>query len=162
MDQNGAHHEGYVIKNIRLHGLGKDANGKQLAKGNGIQMTEVDHVSIDNMEITGFWTAVGMTDGDYISLTNSDILYNRKQGFLGSGDYVRVENNYFEGNGENPVDHNIYLSGGGDADPDAAVGMRIRNNTLTRTTTPRTMSFRPRIQQFQSRSLYWQQASSRP
>ncbi|MFQ5492445.1 MAG: right-handed parallel beta-helix repeat-containing protein, partial [Phycisphaerae bacterium] len=142
---DAAHDEGYIFENLDLRCMACTTDN-----GYGFYLhSDVDDVTIDNVLIDGFDIGVYLggsspcsgsdpdCDGhnDRLALENCTIRNSRRQGFLGGGDNLAIDNCYFEGNGTNPIyDHNIYLSdadvypGGGAG----ATGIRITDNELYR------------------------------
>lgn len=115
---------GYTFRNLKIDGLGSAQWGFWLRDF-------VHHVTIENVEISGFDIAIH-AGGDvppgitFLTLRNSHIHHNRTQGMLAKIHKSIIEGNLFEAN--NPsgsaFNHAIYLSGGN--------GNTIRNNKLLR------------------------------
>ena len=91
-----------------------------------------DDIMIDNVRVDRFTIAIharGCTavwcSNDRVTVQNSQFTNNFNQGFLGHGNELLIENNYFENNGDGTVfAHNIYVTGDN--------GVTIRNNELYR------------------------------
>ncbi len=125
---NADHDEGYIVRNLDLRGEG---NGQWAV----FAYNDADYITLENLEISGF--AIGVhcagantpnagADGQNQNMTvlNSTIKDCSVQGFLGGGDYLLIEDCYFENNGFATAiyNHNIYLSNGN--------FVIIRNNEL--------------------------------
>lgn len=125
---NADHDEGYTVRNLDLRGEG---TGQWAI----FAYNDADHITLDNLDISGFGIAIHCAgsntpnpgaDGQnqYMKVLNSTIINCYDQGFLGGGDYLQIENCYFENNGfsQSVLNHNIYVSSGND--------VIIRNNEL--------------------------------
>jgi hypothetical protein len=106
---NTADDRGYVFRNLKLDGLG---TGQWAFWLRGL----VRDVLIENVEITGFYTAFELQGGDpisFLTVRNSRIVRNRGMGVIGTMNDSVFEGNLFEGNGTGaPTVHPVYLSGG--------------------------------------------------
>ena len=93
---------------------------------------DADNLLIDNVSMDGFTIGIHLRgcintwcSNDDVTIRNSRFTNNSSQGFLGHGNDLFLENNYFENNGDGTVfAHNIYVAG------DSRV--TIRNNELYR------------------------------
>jgi hypothetical protein len=127
---NAHHTEGYVIRNLELHGSGA---------GWGIFFSnDVDNILMENLLIDGFAIGVGLEGGntpdpgsnglcDHVILRSSRMVNDTEMGFLGQGNDILIENNQFENNGTDGGirNHNLYVGGVGD-------NIRVRGNDLYR------------------------------
>lgn len=124
------HDEGYIVRNLDLRGGG---TGQWAV----FAYNDADYITMDNLEISGFEIGIHCAgsnppnlgaDGQnqYMQLLNSRILDCSVQGFLGGGDYLIIEDCYFENNGFATAifNHNVYISSGDD--------VVVRNNELYR------------------------------
>jgi hypothetical protein len=116
---NAHRRDGFVIRNLELHGSGT---------GWGIFFSnDVDDILMENLLIDGFTIGVGTEGGqtpdpgsdmtcDHVILRNSRMVNNNGDGFLGLGNDILIENNQFENNGTagGIRNHNVYLEGFGD------------------------------------------------
>jgi hypothetical protein len=127
--------EGYIFRDLHLDGKEGIDFGIYIYK-------DVDDVLIDNMTIENFGIGVHLGGAGFtvpnpgsnglnerIVLRNSVIRNNHSQGWLGSSNGGRIENNHFENNGFSKAifNHNIYWSGVADT-----TNGIIHNNTLYR------------------------------
>jgi hypothetical protein len=93
---------------------------------------DADDILIDRVSMDGFTIGIHLRGciatwctNDRVTVRNSRFTNNANQGFLGHGNDLLLENNYFENNGDGTVfSHNIYVAG------DSRV--TIRNNELYR------------------------------
>ncbi|WP_295640463.1 right-handed parallel beta-helix repeat-containing protein [uncultured Methylibium sp.] len=115
---------GYVLRNLRIDGLGTGQTGIWL-------LHNVHDVTIENVEITGFWIGIYGTPGspygvNNVSLRNSTIRRNGSMGWLGGADNLTIDNVLFEANNFNgdPRNHALYLS--------HSDNVRITNNRFIR------------------------------
>jgi hypothetical protein len=118
---------GYVIRNLKLDGMGTAEWGVWFIQN-------VHGVTLENNEITGFRIAVNSNDGaphgvSGVTLRNNNIHRNRAMGMLGHYNDMLIEGNLFEANNfsGSTFDHGIYLGGGHN--------ITIRNNRLLRNST---------------------------
>jgi hypothetical protein len=115
---------GYTIRNLKLDGLGTSDWGFWLRNA-------VHHVTLENLEVTGFKLAVhsqaGSTENANFVLRNSLIHRNSDMGVLGEFTTATIEGNTFEANNFSGsfFNHAIYLGGHG-------TNGVIRNNRFVR------------------------------
>lgn len=131
-DQDG----GYIVRNLILLSSSDTNTGIKL-------FNDVDDVVLDNLHIQGFAIGVHASGSnsvnpgangynDRIILKNSVIVGNKRQGWLGGGNNVLIENNVFENNGfeRNILNHNIYLESPSKSLGFSITDVIIRGNTL--------------------------------
>ncbi|MCB9325779.1 MAG: T9SS type A sorting domain-containing protein [Lewinellaceae bacterium] len=115
---NADHDEGYIVRNLDLRGGG---SGQWAV----FAYNDADYITLENLDISGFGIGVHCAganalnagaDGQnqHMKLLNSTITDCYAQGFLGGGDYLQIEDCYFENNGFAAAiyNHNIYVSKG--------------------------------------------------
>ncbi|MCI5065964.1 hypothetical protein MRY87_09595 [bacterium] len=131
------HEEGYTFRSL-------DLRGNNVGVGVFI-FNDVDDINLEFLVISDFQIGVQIaganpnhlpgSDGESkrISLYGSRILNNSGQGFLGGGDDVSIDSNYFENNGfEGPTFyHSIYWADPNDTGTDRGI---IRCNEVYRST----------------------------
>ena len=91
-----------------------------------------DDILVENVSMDSFTIGVHLRGcvatwctNDRVTIRNSQFTNNSSQGFLGHGNDLIIENNYFENNGDGTVfAHNIYVAGDN--------RVTIRNNELYR------------------------------
>jgi len=130
-DSNERHEEGYVFAGLELAGPGSNWG---FFFYNDIDDVLLCNLSVHDFEI-GMHTAGGnsvTTHNDRIVIRDSTIVNNNGQGFLGCDNGLVIENNHFENNGyaRAILNHNIYLSGGGNG----TSGVIVRGNELYKST----------------------------
>jgi hypothetical protein len=129
-DQDG----GYIFQNLDLRCTVCDStNGKGFFLYN-----DVDDVLIENVRLDGFAIGVHLAGSnacsaapncnglnERLTVRNATIINSHRQGHLGGGNDLVIEDSYFENNGSGTVfDHNIYIS--------EASNVRISGNELYR------------------------------
>jgi hypothetical protein len=119
---------GYIIRNLKLDGMGTGTWGLFLSR-------EVRAVTVENVELTGWEIAVhSVSDGALgiadFTLRNSSIHHNRVMGMLGSANNLLITGNTFTANnhitGSN-FNHAIYLG----SSSRVSTNVRVTNNTFT-------------------------------
>ena len=131
--QNTSNDGGYTIRNLRLDGLGSATWGLWLRDN-------VRHVTVENLEITGFAIGIHSQSGtphgvSHVSIRNSRIALNRDIGLLASFDEALIENNVFERNNfsGSVFRHAIYLGSGQRESRNVTIrGNTLRNNSICR------------------------------
>jgi hypothetical protein len=124
---------GYVIRNLDLRGGG--VMGVSTGANAAVFLYwQVNDVTIDNVEISGFKNAVYSAHNPHvangwenhrITLRNSYVHDNSASSFLGGAADLVIENNRLDRNGATPIlDHDLYVS--------SATRARITGNTITR------------------------------
>ena len=119
---------GHIFQNLDMRCTG-------CAGGSGwafFVVEDADDILIDNVSMDGFTIGIHLRgciatwcSNDRVTIRNSRFTNNSSQGFLGHGNDLLLENNYFENNGDGTVfAHNIYIAGDS--------GVTIRNNELYR------------------------------
>lgn len=119
---------GHVFRNLDMRCTG-------CAGGSGwafFIVEDADDLLLDNISMDGFTIGIHLRGciatwctNDRVTVRNSRFTNNANQGFLGHGNELLIENNYFENNGDGSVfAHNIYVAGDS--------GITIRNNELYR------------------------------
>lgn len=103
---------GYVIRNLKLDGMGTAEWGLWFVQN-------VRDVVLEGTEVTGFRIAINSNDGTPhgvrgITLRNNHIHRNRAMGLLGHYDDMLIEGNLFEANNfsGSTFDHGTYIGGG--------------------------------------------------
>ena len=115
---------GYVVRNVKIDGQGVGQTGIWL-------LHNVHDVTIENVEITGFWIGIYGTPGvpygvNNVTFRNSTVRRNGSMGWLGGADNLTIDNVLFEANNFNgdPRNHALYLS--------HSDNVRITNNRFLR------------------------------
>lgn len=137
---------GYIFENLYLSCPVCDLD----TNANGIFVyNDIDDVTIRNVTIDNFTVGVQLAGSqacdesdpncnahnERLTIQNSTFINNKRCGFIGSGNGLLIENNYFENNGylvqppnTHPTGHHIYLSGA----QSPTSGIQIRGNELYR------------------------------
>jgi hypothetical protein len=140
---NTSNDGGYVIRNLKLDGMGTAEWGFWFIQ-------TVRDVTIENTEITGFRIGINSNDTDQhtvtgITLRNNNVHHNRAMGLLGHYSNFLIEGNLFEANnfGGSIFDHGTYIGGGHN------ITLRnnryVRNSTVNGTCTGGNMTFHGQI-----------------
>ncbi len=115
---------GYVIRNLKLDGMGTAEWGVWFVQN-------VHGVTLEDNEFTGFRIAINSNDGtphgvSGITLRNNHIHHNRAMGLLGHYNDLLIEGNLIEANNfsGSGFDHGTYIGGGHN--------ITIRNNRYIR------------------------------
>ena len=106
---------GYSFQNLDLRCTG-------CAGGSGwgfFVVEDADDILIDNVSMDSFTIGIHLRgciatwcSNDRVTIRNSQFTNNSDQGFLGHGNDLLIENNYFENNGDGTVfAYNIYVAG---------------------------------------------------
>ncbi|MBX3627633.1 MAG: right-handed parallel beta-helix repeat-containing protein [Rhizobacter sp.] len=124
---NTSNDGGYVIRNLKLDGMGTAEWGFWFIQ-------TVRDVTIENTEITGFRIGINSNDTDNhtvtgITLRNNNVHRNRAMGMLGHYSNILIEGNTFEANNfsGSTFDHGTYIGGGNN--------ITVRNNRYIRNST---------------------------
>lgn len=125
------HDGGYTVRNLKLDGEGVGQWGFWLR-------TATRHVTLENLEITGFGIALhAVNEGDSgntaFTLRDSHVHHNSEMGLLGSANDALIEDNTFADNNfsGSAFEHAIYLGSGGRESRNITLrGNTFRNNSV--------------------------------
>jgi hypothetical protein len=135
-----AHHEGFRVMNLDLHGTTKDTAF--------FFWNETTNVDMCDLSMDGFNISVNMSGGDSptygipsdIVLRGSRITNNSNIGYIAVCDRCSVEDNYFDNNGvTNPTTHSVYFASqvwtvNGQPVVHTTTGMRLSRNEIHHST----------------------------
>lgn len=135
-DTNGTHLNdgGYIMRNLKLQGGGTPIPPKVVKAERAFFFYDMNRgVTIENMEITGFQSAVAPANGNnmltYNLIVRNSYIHHNGSSVFGGATGLLVENNLFEYNGDpliTPDSHDMYLS--------YVTNGVIRNNIFRNTT----------------------------
>jgi hypothetical protein len=127
--QNTSNDSGYTFRNLKLDGAGSGQWGFFLHD-------LVSHVTLENLEITGFAIGVhaagvsGAPSPSFLTVRDSNLHLNRQHGILGGADNMVLEGNTVANNNMDggTFEHGFYLSKG--------TNVIVRNNRFLRNSAP--------------------------